>query len=173
MLGDIRVISEMNISKALQNGAKLAVFTRNHKRHLDEALGVSSAEPARLIPFRGTKRWKSAAQALQQHSPIDIYFAVVDSGSFVQYAAKLQRVIVDPHRAQPETQQLLKLSTSTTRDEGLWEDTGKPAGTLYAINRLERVSEPFPMTELIKVSDDQPISPDYGYSYALIYARSL
>ena len=173
MLGDIRVIPEMSISKALQNGAKLAVFTRNHKRHLDEALRVSSAEPDRPIPFRGVSRWSSAVRALQQHSPIDIYFAVVDSGSLVQYAAKLQRVIVDPQRDQPETVQLLKLSTSTTRDEGLWEDTDKPAGTLYAINRLERVSEPFPMTELIKVSDDQPINPDYRYSYTLIYARSL
>jgi hypothetical protein len=138
---------------------------------LDQAFRVSSAQPERLIPFRGGKRWSSAAQALQQHSPIDIYFAVVDSGSNVQYVAKLKRVIVDPQRGQPEIEQLLDLSTSTTRDEGLWEDTDKPVGTLYAINHLERVSPPFPMTELIKVSDDQPIGADYGYSYTLVYAR--
>ena len=161
----------MTISKALRDCAKLAVFTRNHKGHLDEAFRVSSTEPDRLIPFRGVSRWSSAAQALQQYSPIDIYFAVVDSGSLVQYAAKLQRVIVDPQRGKPETERLLDLSTSTTRDEGLWENTGKPAGTLYAINHLERVPQPFPMTKLIKVSDDQPISADYGYSYALVYAR--
>jgi hypothetical protein len=158
----------MSITKALRDGAKLAVFTRNHKRHLDEAFDVSSAEPERLIPFRGSKRWSSAAQALQQHSPIDIYFAVVDSGSDVQYAAKLKRVIVDPQLGQPETEQLLDLSISTTRDEGLWENT---VATLYAINHLERLSKPFPMTELIKVSDDQSISADYGYSYTLVYAR--
>jgi hypothetical protein len=161
----------MSISKALRDGAKLAVFTRNHKGHLDEAFRVSSAEPERLIPFRAVSRWSSAAQALQQHSPIDIYFAVVDSGPLVQYAAKLLRVIVDPQRGQPETEQLLDLSTTTTREEGLWENTGKPAGTLYAINHLERVPQPFSMTELIKVSDNQPISPDYGYSYTLVYAR--
>jgi hypothetical protein len=161
----------MTISKALRDGVKLAVFTRNHKEHLDEALRVSTAEPDRLIPFRGVSRWSSASQALQQHSPIDIYFAVVDSGSLVRCAAKLQRVIVDPQRGQPETEQLLDLSTSTTREEGLWEDTGKPAGTLYAIDHLERVPQPFPMTDLIKVSNDQPISPDYGYSYTLVYAR--
>jgi hypothetical protein len=160
----------MSISKALRDGAKLAVFTRNHERHLDEAFRVSSAEPDRLIPFRGVSRWSSAAQAIQ-HRPIDIYFAVVDAGPLVQYAAKLQRVIVDPQRGQPETEQLLDLSTSTTRDEGIWETTGKPAGTLYAINHLERVPQPFSMTELTKVSDDQPISPDYGYSYTLVYAR--
>jgi len=95
----------------------------------------------------------------------------VDSGSDVQYAAKLQRVIIDPQRGQPETDQLLNLSTSTTRHEGLWENTGKPAGTLYAINHLERMSKPFPVTELIKISDDQPISANYGYNYALVYAR--
>jgi hypothetical protein len=161
----------MTISKALRDGAKLAVFTRNHKGHLDEALRVSTAEPDRLIPFRGVSRWSSASHALQQHSPIEIYFAVVDSGSLVRYAAKLQRVIVDPQRGQPETEQLLDLSTSTTREEGLWENTDKPAKTLYAINQLERVPQPFPMTELIKISDDQPISAEYGYSYSLVYAR--
>jgi hypothetical protein len=109
----------MSITKALRDGAKLAVFTRNYKRHLDEAFDLSSAEPERLIPFRGGKRWSSAAQALQEQSPIDIYFAVVDSGSDVQYAAKLKRVIVDPQRGQTETEQLLDLSTSTTCDEGL------------------------------------------------------
>lgn len=161
----------MSISKAIRDGAKLAVFTRNHKEHLDEAFRVSSAEPDRLIPFRGVRRWSSAAEALQKQSPIDIYFAVVDSGALIQYVAKLQRVIVDPQRGQPETEKLLDSSTFTTRDEGLWENDGKPAGTLYAVNHLERVPRPFAMTELIKVSDDQPISPDYGYSYTLVYAR--
>jgi hypothetical protein len=161
----------MSISKALRDGAKLAVFTRNYKDHLGEAFRVSSAEPDRLIPFRGVLRWSSAAQALQQHCPIDIYFAIVDSGPDVQYSAKLQRVIIDPQRGQPETEQLLALSTSTTCNEGLWETTGKPAGTLYAINHLERVPQSFPMTELIKISNDQPISADYGYSYTLVYAR--
>ena len=110
----------MSISKALRDGAKLAVFTRNYKDHLGEAFRVSSAEPERLIPFRGVSRWSSAAQALQQHCPIDIYFAVVDSGSHVQYAAKLLRVIVDPQRGQPETEQLLDLSTPrpATKDFG-------------------------------------------------------
>ena len=63
----------MTISKALRDRAKLVVFTRNHKGHLDEAFRVSSADPDCLIPFRGVSRWSSAAQALQQHPPIDIH----------------------------------------------------------------------------------------------------
>ena len=109
----------MSISKAIRDGAKLAIFTRNHKEHLEEAFRVSSTEPDRFIPFRGVLRWSSAAEALQKQSFIDIYFAVVDSGSLIQYVAKLQRVIVDPQRGQPKTEKLLDLSTSTTRDEGL------------------------------------------------------
>ena len=101
----------------------------------------------------------------------NICFAVVDSGSLVRYAAKLQLVIVDPQRCQPETEQLLDLSTSTTCEEGLWENTDKPVKTLYVINQLGRVPQPFPMTELIKISDDQPISPEYGHSYSLVYAH--
>src|SRR6476659_9670521 len=105
----------MTIAKAIRERAKVAVFTRNHKSHLDEAFRVSSAKPERLIPFRAAKRWSSASELLQQCSPVDIYFAVVDSDPLIQYVAKLRRVIVDPQRGQPETEQLLELLTSTTQ----------------------------------------------------------
>ncbi len=161
----------MSITKALKDGAKLAVFTRNYKDPLRRSLprverGARTPDslPRRLALV--VSRAGASTTFPDRH-----LFRVVDSGSDVQYAAKLQQVIVDPQRGQPQTEQLLELSTSTTGDEGLWENTGKPAGTLYAINHLERVSQPFRMTELIKVSDDQPISADYGYSYTLVYAR--
>ena len=161
----------MTISKALKNNANLAVFTRNHERHLSEALRVSTEQPDRLIPFRARSRWSSAAEALQQGASIPVYIAVVDSGPLVRYVADLRRVIVDPQRGQPETEQLLDLSTSTTRGEGLWETTGKLAGTLFAVSHVRQVSEPFPITDLIKLSNHQPISSDYGYSYTMVYAR--
>ena len=161
----------MTLTKALKNNAKLAVFTRNYEGHLSEALRVSTERPDRLIPFRARSRWSSAAEALQHGAAISVYIAVVDSGPLVRYSADLRRVIVDPQRGQPETEQLLDLSTATTRDEGLWEASGKPAGTLFAVSHLRQVTEPFPMTDLIKLSDDQPISSDYGYSYTMVYAR--
>jgi len=75
--------------------------------HLDEAFRVSTVEPDRLIPFRAALRWTSAAEFFQRHSPLDIYFAVVNAGPLVEYTAKLERIIVDPRRGQPETEQLL------------------------------------------------------------------
>ena len=43
-------IRSMTIAKAIREGNRVAVFTRNYKSHLDEAFRVSSAEPGRLIP---------------------------------------------------------------------------------------------------------------------------
>lgn len=162
----------MNLSKALKNDTKLAVFTRNHEGHLKEAARLSAEQSERLIPFRARSRWSSAAEAIQHGKTIPVYIAVVDSGPLVQYVADLRRVIVDPQRGQPETEHLLELSTSTTREEGLWESTGKPAGTLFAVSHVRKVRQPFPMTDLIKLSDDKPISPNYGYSYTMVYAHT-
>src|ERR1700747_823366 len=109
----------MTISRAIREGTKIAVFTRNYREHLDEACAISGRDPARLIPFRGVLRWTSAAQVLRRRSAIPVYFAVVGAGPLIQYAAQLEQVVPDPRRSQPETDRLLRLSTSTTRDEGL------------------------------------------------------
>jgi hypothetical protein len=164
---------KMNLSKALKNDTKLAVFTRNHEKHLANAAHQSAEQSERLIPLRARSRWSSAAEAIERSKTIPVYFAVVDSGPLVQYVADLCRVIVDPQRGQPETDYLLGLSelpNSSTIGEGLWETSRKPARTLYAVSHVRKLQQPFPMTELIKLTDDKPISSKYGYSYTMVYS---
>src|SRR6266511_4583924 len=64
---------------------------------------------------------------------------------------------------------LLRFSLDETKDEGLWEEGRKRVNTLYVITHCKKIPSPFPMTDLIKVSDDKSISQDFGYSYCLVY----
>src|SRR5207249_1409878 len=43
---------------------------------------------------------------------------------------------------------------------------------VYVITHCRKLASPFPMMSLTKVSDDEPIIKDYGYSYSLVYVHS-
>ncbi len=54
---------------------QLAVFARNHRRHLDEAVALCANDPDRLVTFRASRTWASAARALTSAPPVPIYIA--------------------------------------------------------------------------------------------------
>jgi hypothetical protein len=75
---------------------EVAVFARNHKRHLQEASQAAGSDHTALRTFRSWKRWVTAAKIVAKHGPIPIYFAVVDSGPTIEYEAELVDVQLDP-----------------------------------------------------------------------------
>lgn len=160
-----------SISSQLKADAEAAVFARNHPRYLLKASEVAEDDPGRLITFRSSTRWVSAAKALERQGALDLYFAVIGTEPQVKYQAKLVRVLLDPQYGDDETDHLLGLSLPSTKDEGLWEQYDKPVETLYAIKACHQLSDPFSITSLIKLSDDSPISANYGYSYSVVYRR--
>jgi hypothetical protein len=149
-------------------GAVPAVFARNHGEYLQEAAGISMTDPGEFVTFRSATSWSSAAAALSESGAIAVYFAVVGAGPTVEYEADLVRVVRDPNHGDEETDRLLQFVLPSTRSEGLWEPK---VATLYAIKRCRQVAKAFPMTHLMKLSDDAAISPSFGYSHSMVYAR--
>ena len=147
---------------------QFAVFARNHRIHLDEAVALCSADSDRQVTFRASSTWASAAGAVRNCPFVPIYIAAVGGPSAVEYVAELTAVQTHPHRGDPTTERLLKFYTNSTKDEGLWEKYAKRVQTLYAISRCRRLQRPFPMSKLVKASDGTPMSPDFRYSYALV-----
>jgi hypothetical protein len=148
---------------------ELAVFTRNHEHHLQEASQATSSDHTALRTFRSRKRWVTAAQIVAKHGPIPIYFAVVDSGPTVEYEGELVDVQLDPSPSDPKTQKLLKHSGETTKPEGLWKET---AGTLYLVRGCRKLGEAFPQASLLKFRGGVPLESTYTRAYALVRRRS-
>lgn len=146
---------------------QIAVFTRNHRIHLDEAAVLCSADPSRQVTFRASGTWVSAERALAG-GPLPVYIAVVGGPGTVEYAAELSEVQLRPHRGDPTTERLLQLWTNSTKDEGLWEKSVKRVRTLYVLTKCRAVRNPFPISSLQKASDDTPLSAEFRYSYALV-----
>ncbi len=143
-----------------------AVFARNHRAYLDDAVDTAYLDPRTLVTFRSGQEWKSAQMLLEKQGDLPIYFAVVGGDPKVLYKAWLRRVLLHPNLTDVHTQRLLKLVPGRTVDEGLWEGKVK---TLYAISGCQRIDESsIPITSLVKLSNGEPISADFKYSYSLV-----
>ena len=147
---------------------QIAVFARNHRRHLDEAVALCRADSNRQITFRASSTWISAERSVTNGPAVPIYIAAVGGPGAVEYVAELVEVQTHPHRGEPTTERLLKLHTNSTKDEGLWEQYDKRVATLYSIRKCRRLQRPFPMSRLVKASDGTPMSAEFRYSYALV-----
>ena len=152
---------------------QVAVFTRNHRRHLDEAVALCAANQNRKVTFRASTRWASAEQAMAVRSTVPIYMAAVGGPGMIEYVAELCDLQTYPHRGDLKTERLLSFSTNSTKDEGLWEKYEKDVKTLYVIWRCRVLRRPFPISNLTKASDNSPLSADFKYSYSLVFPSQL
>lgn len=150
----------MRLTASSKQPIDLAVFCRNHPEYLIRAEALS-----RVVTFRASQRWASAARRLQQDGPRPIYFAAIGEGQDIAYVAELVDLELDPTDADVRTRHLLDLCLEATKGEGLWDGRVK---TLYAIRNCR--SQHIPLARLVKISDGQPISPLFNYSYALVHA---
>ena len=145
----------------------MAVFSRNHPDYLKEAETIGTRDPSERIVFRARAKWATAEREIGRLGALPIYLAAVGGAGQVEYRAELCEVLLDPVEGSPEAAKWLARVLPSTKSEGLWDP---PVSTLYAIRDCRRLRHPFPITRLVKLSDEKPISADYGYSYAVVRA---
>jgi len=153
----------------IRRNPKVAVFSRNHPEYLSSAAEVSTQHPEKLITFRASTSWKSAQTALKYRGSLPVYFVPIGQENLVKYEATLHTVLLNPKQGEEDTEKLLAFCLPETSAEGLWKGE---VNTLYVIRQCRKLPNPFPMTALVKVSDDEPISERYGYSYSVVYEYS-
>lgn len=160
----------MSIASKIRRGQRAAVFTRNFKDYLDEAVAIAASDPTRRVTFRGVRSWASAEEALAVARPIPIYVAP-NGGDGVEYVADLHQVQLRPVLGDPTTDELMKHVLPSTAAEGLWGGTSGRAEveTLYVISNCRKVA-PFSTTKLTKLSDGKPLREEYRYSYSVVQA---
>lgn len=163
----------MSLERKIKNTNHVAVFTRNHREYLDAAVLRNQQRPERFTTFRSAIKWTNAHVANEIHGAITIYFAPVGGDKGVEYKAILHQICLDPVAGDNNTNEILASELESTRDEGLWEKDDKPVKTLYVISHCQHLNEAFPISKLVKISDDKPISENYGYSYSMVYSEPI
>lgn len=149
-----------------------AVFIRNHHSYIEAACKRNRESQLRQTTFRSSKLWTSARLALKIHKVLTCYLAPIGGNNTVQYQAVIHQIHLHPKLMDPVTQELLGMELDATKKEGLWESDGKAVNTLYTIAQCEKLSASFPITELVKIDGNEPISENYGYGYSLVYEHS-
>lgn len=152
---------------------RIAAFVRNHRKYLEAAAELSGKDPSRLVTFRSAKLWRKVKEALDDQETVKLYFSPNGADGLVEYEGTLKALVLKPEFGEQETDAALGWDLPETKDEGLWEDTKCGVRTLYIVSNCRQLEHGFPMTQLIKVSDDAPISANYGYSYVTVYEREL
>jgi len=140
------------------NPTGVGVFARNHIKYLNRAC-------KRTALFRSQRRWVGAQHLLTTNGAASIYFCPIPGDGQIRFAGQLIAVELDP--SETSMKALMKRTNARNvapSEEALW---GGTCQTLYVIS-IDQLMKPFPMTELVKLNDDTPLSADYGYSYSLV-----
>lgn len=158
-------------SRAMASRRHFGVFSRNHRGYLEHAAQAGENDPGRHFTFRSGFRWVAVRDALNDHGPVPIVFAVIDGPPSVRYEALLEYVLLDPERGDSETEEILEFELRGrhgwgTRGEGLWSRT-KPVRTLYVISGCHRIART-PIGLLRRWNSRAFLSEDYRHAYALI-----
>lgn len=147
----------------------VAVFTRGHPDQMEE---TARRESDALTTFRSKRTWRSVKNAsIWRDDDIVVYYCPIGMER-VQYSATLEDILLDPTSGTNQTERFLETQLDVHRqvEDGLWEDSGG-VNTLYRVTRFSPVDEPFPFTALRKIDGNEPLKPDYGYSYSIVHRR--
>jgi hypothetical protein len=145
---------------------QITVFSKNHPGHLVAAASIGAADSDQRVMFRSSRRWAEAKRVVEARGPIPILFAVNGTNPEVRYRALLQEVRLNPDPADARCTELLELRPPTTRNEPFWDTNPK---TFYVISSCCEIP-PIPYRRLLKAKNREPLSDDFGYSYALVLA---
>jgi len=142
----------------------ISVFTRNYPEVLAYATKVAESDSERLVTFRSKKSWSTAKSALEKQGPgrVAVFFAVVGQ-PLIQFKALLQEVHLGPVPENPKTERLLRFVPGAEANDPLEGER-----TLYAVSGCYRLDDPFPLSDLRKAEDNNPLSEGYNYSYSIV-----
>ena len=158
----------MSLASKIKRVKDIAIFTRNYEEHLQNAIEDCRNDPRKTVFFRSNVNWKSARNVIEEHGSIPLYIVPVGE-KVIKYVAQLEAVH-DPSELSDEA--IREKSVESVKHEGRWEGNLR---TIYEISQCRELPESkrVPFTHLRKLKDEQPLSADFGYSYAVVYAIEI
>ena len=137
------------VASEVRQHRNVAVLAKNYEERLEELVERDA------VTHRHSKKWKAAESAIDAHGQLPIYYR---TGDMVTHTGIITDLILDPDPASAEAEKFRKqISDQDTYSE--YND--ELDATTYLVEHGQKLDEPFPMTDLIKVSDNEPVSPGF------------
>jgi len=140
------------VAYKIRQNPKIAVLTKNYESRLKDLVENDA------VTHRHGSEWKAAESAVDAHGQLPIYYR---TGDEVTHTGIITEIILNPNKNSKKAEKFREhISEGDTYSEHREElDT-----TTYIVEQGQKLDEPFEMTDLIKVSDKEPVSPGFWRS---------
>jgi hypothetical protein len=152
-----------NVTSELQakvrSSRNAAVLASNFESRLEEI------EENDAVTHRSSKPWKSAKVGVEAHGRLPIYYRL---DSDVTHKGYIFHIVLNPDE---NTEEAEELARHISEDDTYSDHSDKLDTTTYIVTEGERLDEPFPQTELKKISGDGNIEGGYSRQPAYVHQR--
>lgn len=130
----------------------VAVLAKNYESRLDDIVKYD------VTTHRHGTEWKAAESAIDAHGQLPIYYR---TGDTVTHTGIITDIILNPD---PTSAEAKKFRKHISEQDTYSDNRAELDETTYLVEQGEKLDEPFRMTDLIKVSDNEPVSPGFWRS---------
>ena len=148
-----------NLQDKIKRQTNAAVLASNHKARLKE-IAANDA-----VTHRSGKRWKSAKVGFEAHGRLPIYYRLDGN---VTHKGYISNIVLEPEKNTDEAEDLLQHITDEDTYSEYFE---KLDTTTFVVTDGEALDDPFPQTELEKLSGDGTIEEGYSRQPAYVIQR--
>ena len=140
--------------------ADIAILSKNYEVHL-----VAASKKDGPVTFYSNRPWAKASAKLSQQGTMRIYFTAGGDSNLVEYEGTITQILLNPRAGAPETNDMLADCLDNGAKEDIEENTLK---TLYRVEGLKKLTNPFSQIELFKAKDGKPVSEKYDRGYCIV-----
>ncbi|WP_138006490.1 hypothetical protein [Halalkalirubrum salinum] len=147
------------LQRKVRQHSNVAILSKNFSDRLDELVESDA------ITHRSGKKLKSAESAVDAHGRLPIYYR---SGDTVTHIGVITDIIINPD---PDSTAAKKFRDHISKADTYSEYNDELDTTTYIVKNGKKLDEPFSMTQLNKVSDNEPVDENFWRSPAYVFQR--
>ncbi|MDL0140301.1 hypothetical protein PNP85_12390 [Halobacterium salinarum] len=147
------------LQREVRKHQNVAILSKNYSERLNELVEFDA------ITHRSSSILRSAEAAFDAHGQLPIYYR---TGDTVTHTGIITNLITEPDSDSTEAEDFRK---HISQNDTYSDHNDELDKTTYIVRQGMELDDPFPMTELRKVSDSEPIDAGFWRSPAYVFQR--
>jgi len=147
------------LQRKVRKHRNIAILSKNYTDRLEELVEYDA------ITHRSGSTLRSAEAAFDAHGQLPIYYR---TGDTVTHIGIITQLIIDPD---PDSTEAEAFRKHISKNDTYSEHNAELDETTYIVEQGQQLADPFPMTDLLKVSNNEPIDDGFWRSPAYVFQR--
>lgn len=148
------------LQRKVREHPNVAILSKNYTDRLNELVESDA------ITHRSGSILRSAEAAFDAHGSLPIYYR---TGDTVTHTGIITDLITDPD---PDSEKAKKFRQHISESDTYSDHNDELDKTTYIVKQGQKLEDPFPMTDLRKVKNNEPIDEGFWRSPAYVFQRN-